>query len=177
MPRFDTSIIPQVLNDFGVYDGDGNKVIGVTNDMTLAEVAAKTVQMEGAGMSPMEVVVLGLYDVITQEIPVDTPYTQLINYLDTTKNAVLNVRGAIQTENRGTGETDAIQFRYMVSGKVKNLSPGNVKRGETFGSKITMTVNRLLIELNGESVLEIDKISNKVVVNGKDITAKIRKMC
>jgi len=26
-------------------------------------------------------------------------------------------------------------------------------------------------------VLEIDKISNKVVVNGKDITAKIRKMC
>lgn len=79
MPRFDTAIIPQVLNDFGVYDGDGNKVIGVTNDMTLAEVAAKTVQMEGAGMSPMEVVVLGLYDVITQEIPVDTPYTQLIN--------------------------------------------------------------------------------------------------
>ena len=90
---------------------------------------------------------------------------------------VANVRGAIQTENRGTGETDAIQFRYMVSGKVKNLSPGNVKRGETFGSKITMTVNRLLIELNGESVLEIDKISNKVVINGKDITAKIRKMC
>lgn len=177
MASYNLSIIPQVLNDFQVYDGNGNKLIGVTNDMALAEIASKTIQMEGAGMDSMEVVVVGMYDPITQEVPLNTPYTQLLDSLDTTKNTTLNIRGAIQVENRGTGETDAIQFRYMISGKSKGLSAGNVKRGEKFDSKITMTVNRLLIELNGNSVLEIDKIANKVAVNGKDITAKIRKMC
>ena len=65
----------------------------------------------------------------------------------------------------------------MVNGKVKQLSPGNVKRGESFGSKISVAVRRLLMELDGDSVIEIDKLNNKAVINGKDITSKIRKMC
>ncbi len=113
MQNFDTSIIPEVLNDYGVYDGDGDKIIGVTNEMTLADIVSKTVEMEGAGMDTIEVVVTGMYNSITQEIPVDTPYTQLIKYLDTTKNTTINVRGAIQVENKGTGETDFVQLNHL----------------------------------------------------------------
>ena len=177
MPKYDSSIIPEVLNDFNAYDGDGDKMIGVTNDMTLADIVSKTVEMEGAGLSPIEVVVVGMYNSITQEIPLNTPYSQLMKYLDTTKNCTINIRGAIQVENRGTGETDMVQFRYMVNGKVKQLSPGNVKRGESFGSKISVAVRRLLMEMDVDPVIEIDKLNNKAVINGKDITSKIRKMC
>lgn len=177
MAKFNLSMIPQVLNDFGVYDGNGDKIIGVTNDMTLADIVSKTVEMEGAGMDSIEVVVVGMYNSITQEIPVDTPYTQLIKYLNTTKSATINVRGAIQAEDKGTGETKFLQFRYMVNGKVKQLTPGSAKRGETFGSKISVAVRRLLMEVDGETVIEIDKLNGKVVVEGKDITKAIRKMC
>lgn len=177
MANIDLSIIPQVLNDYAVYDGNGNKLIGVTNDMTLADIVSKTVEMNGAGMDDIEVVVIGMYNSITQEIPLNTPYSQLIKYLDTTKNAVINVRGAIQAEDKGTGETKFLQFRYMVSGKVKQLTPGNAKRGETFGSKISVAVRRVLMEIAGETVIDIDKLNGKVVVDGKDITQAIRKMC
>lgn len=177
MANFDLSMMPQVLNDFGVYDGNGDKIIGVTNDMTLADIVSKTVEMEGAGMDTIEVVVTGMYNSITQEIPVDTPYTQLVKYLDTTKNTTINVRGAIQAEDKGTGETKFLQFRYMVSGKVKQMTPGNAKRGEKFGTKISVAVRRLLMEVGGETVIEIDKLNGKVVVDGNDVTAAIRKMC
>ena len=177
MANIDLSIIPQVLNDYAVYDGNGDKLIGVTNDMTLADIVSKTVEMNGAGMDDIEVVVIGMYNSITQEIPLNTPYSQLIKYLDTTKNAVINVRGAIQAEDKGTGETKFLQFRYMVSGKVKQLTPGNAKRGETFGSKISIAVRRVLMEIAGETVIDIDKLNGKVVVDGKDITQAIRKMC
>lgn len=177
MANIDLSIIPQVLNDYAVYDGNGNKLIGVTNDMTLADIVSKTVEMNGAGMDDIEVVVIGMYNSITQEIPLNTPYSQLIKYLDTTKNAVINVRGAIQAEDKGTGETKFLQFRYMVSGKVKQLTPGNAKRGETFESKISVAVRRVLMEIAGETVIDIDKLNGKVVVDGKDITQAIRKMC
>ena len=70
-----------------------------------------------------------------------------------------------------------MQFRYMVSGKVKQLTPGNAKRGETFGSKISVAVRRVLMEIAGETVIDIDKLNGKVVVDGKDITQAIRKMC
>lgn len=177
MKKVDLSIIPEVLNDFNAYDGDGDKIIGVTNDMTLADIVSKTVEMDGAGMDTIEVVVTGMYNSITQEVPLSTPYTQLTKYLDTTKTATINIRGAIQAESRGTGETKMIQFRYMVSGKVKQLTPGNAKRGETFGSKITIAVRRLLMELDGETVIEIDKLNGKVVVDGNDIMQDIRRMC
>lgn len=177
MANIDLSIIPQVLNDYAVYDGNGDKLIGVTNDMTLADIVSKTVEMNGAGMDDIEVVVIGMYNSITQEIPLNTPYSQLIKYLDTTKNAVINVRGAIQVEDKGTGETKFLQFRYMVSGKAKQLTPGNAKRGETFGSKISIAVRRVLMEIAGETVIDIDKLNGKVVVDGKDITQAIRKMC
>lgn len=175
--RYDTSMIPEILNDYNVYDGDGDKVIGVTNDMTMADIASKVIEMEGAGLDAIEVVAVGLYGAITQEIPTATPYTQLMKYLDTTKNVTLNVRGAIQAEDKGTGENKNIGFRYLVMGKVKQLSPGNTKRGEAFGTKISVAVRRLLIEIGGENVLEIDKMNRKVVVNGVDITEKIRKLC
>ena len=177
MANIDLSIIPQVLNDYAVYDGNGDKLIGVTNDMTLADIVSKTVEMNGAGMDDIEVVVIGMYNSITQEIPLNTPYSQVIKYLDTTKNAVINVRGAIQAEDKGTGETKFLQFRYMVSGKVKQLTPGNAKRGETFGSKISIAVRRVLMEIAGETAIDIDKLNGKVVVDGKDITQAIRKMC
>lgn len=172
-----TSLIPQVLNDYNVYDGDGDKIIGVTNDMTLADIVSKTIEMEGAGIDTTEVVVTGMYNAITQEIPLNTPYSQLLKYLDTTKSVTLNIRGAIQTEDKSTYETGLLQFRYLVTGKVKQLTPGNVKRGETFGSKISIAVRRLLMEINGETVLEIDKLNGKVIVDGKDIMSAIRKMC
>ena len=65
MPKYDSSIIPEVLNDFNAYDGDGDKMIGVTNDMTLADIVSKTVEMEGAGLSPIEVVVVGMYNSVS----------------------------------------------------------------------------------------------------------------
>ena len=38
----DSSYIPQILNNFNAYDNDANKYLGLTDEVTLPDLQAKT---------------------------------------------------------------------------------------------------------------------------------------
>ena len=44
-------------------------------------------------------------------------------------------------------------------------------------SSVTMTLGYYKIALDGETVLEIDKLNNVFVVNGDDVLKEVRDMC
>ena len=171
-------VIPEVVNQFNVYDGDGDKLVGVTDEVTIPDIVCKTAEIAGAGIAGSYAApVIGQYDSIKQDVPFRIFYADMADYMNPGKNVTLNMRAAVQVTNRSTGETDVSGIRYLVVGKPTQVSPGSLKLGNSMGSKVTIEVLRMVIEIDGEKQFELDKINSILIVGGKDLMEKIRKLC
>lgn len=49
--------------------------------------------------------------------------------------------------------------------------------GKLYPPKITLTTLYILIEVDGKTVVELDKLNEVYKVNGVDVLAKIKEMC
>lgn len=96
--------------------------------------------------------------------------------MDMTKAVQLTVRGAQQTTN-SAGDIEYRQMRVVIRGRAVKFSPGKVKAGAAMETKVTLTLLYILIELDGKSVLELDKFNEVYKVNGVDVLAEIKEMC
>ena len=65
----------------------------------------------------------------------------------------------------------------MVRGRGGKLTTGKVKAGSSMDTKITLTTLYILIEVDGKTVVELDKLNEVYKVNGVDVLAKIKEMC
>lgn len=170
--------IPEVLNDFKVYNGDGDELIGITADMSLAELSNQVASITGAGIAgTYDVPVAGHYDSIKQEIPfrmLYKPVTALVNPLSPVR---INVRGAIQATDRSTGVTDFAGFRYVVYGRTTAINPGSAQPANPMNSSVTVEATYVLIQIDGETVFELDKLNNICKINGVDVMEKVRRYC
>lgn len=176
--KFDNSIIPEVVNGFNVYDGDGDQLIGITDEMSMADLSSKVATITGAGITgSYEVPVLGHFDSITQEIPFRILYKQIFDYANPMKQVTFNIRGAIQVTDKSTGVSDSAGFRYVVKGRCKSMSPGSLKPGDVMNSKISIEAVYILYEIDGVKLIEIDKLNNVYRINGTDLMEKVRKLC
>lgn len=176
--EFNNLIIPEVVNGFNVYDGDGDIMVGVTDEMSMAELASKVVTVTGAGiLGSYEVPVLGHYDAITQEVPFRILYKPVFEFANPMKQVCLNVRGALQVTDKNTGVSDFCGLRYVVKGRCKTITPGNLKPGDAMGAKISIAAVYILYEIEGTKLLEIDKLNNVYRINGVDLMEKVRKLC
>lgn len=176
--KYNAAIIPEVVHGFNVYDGNGNRQVGITDEMHLPELVSKMVTITGAGISgAYDIPVIGHYDSVTQEIPFRTIYIDLAGLIDSSKTITLNVRGAIQVTDSTSGISDMVGFRYMVTGRSKSTNLGNIKPGEVMGVKIVLEVTSMLLEIDGNSVFELDKRNNVLRIDGVDLMEKARKLC
>ena len=175
---FNNLIIPEVINGFNVYDGDGNVQVGITDEMSMAELASKVATVTGAGIAgSYDVPVLGHFDSITQDIPFRILYKPIFQFANPMKQVGLTVRGAIQVTNKSTGVSDFAGFRYVVKGRSKTITPGNLKPGDVMGSKVSIEAVYILYEIDGEKLIEIDKLNNIYRIDGVDLMEKVRKLC
>lgn len=176
--EFNSLIIPEVINNFNVYDGNGDILVGVTDEMSIAELASKVATITGAGIAgSYDVPVLGHFDSIVQEIPFRLLYKPVFEFANPMKVVGLNVRGAIQVTNKSTGVSDFAGFRYVVRGRNKSMSPGNLKPGEKMASKVAIEAQYILYEIDGVKLIEIDKLNNVYRINGVDLLEKVRSLC
>jgi len=176
--EFTNQIIPEVINNFNVYDGDGDILVGVTAEMSMAELASKVATVTGAGVAgSYDVPVLGHFDSITQEIPFRLLYKPVFEFANPMKVVGLNVRGAIQVTDKSTGLSDFAGFRYVVRGRNKSMTPGNLKPGETMEAKISIECTYVLYEIDGVKLIELDKLNNIYRINGVDLMQKVRSLC
>ncbi|SEU24338.1 hypothetical protein SAMN05443270_3776 [Lacrimispora sphenoides] len=176
--EFDNKIIPEVIHGFRVYDGDGDQLIGITDEMNMADLASKTATITGAGIpGSYDVPILGHFDSITQDIPFRILYRPVLEFANPMKQVRFNIRGAIQVTDKSTGVSDFTGFRYVVGGRCKSLSPGNLKPGDVMGSKLSIEATYILYEIDGVKLIEIDKLNNIYRINGTDLMEKVRKLC
>lgn len=62
-------------------------------------------------------------------------------------------------------------------GKLKSFKPGVLKQGGLMNASITLELHYILIEIDGETQLELDKLNSVYRVGGKDIMEEMRKYC
>lgn len=169
-------IIPEVINNFNVYKS-GNRMIGVTNEMTLPDIVSMTETISGAGLlGEYETVLLGHYSSIELEIPfriLEDDIFTLANPMDVQE---ITLRGTQQISDRDASlKTQGM--RIVVRGRVKSFKEGTLKMGGQMGSSVVLEVFYILIEVKQEKKFELDKLNEVLFVNGVDVMAQIKQYC
>ena len=94
---------PEVINYFNVYNG-GNKLMGITGEISLAELKAKTATVSGAGiLGEYNTAVIGMFENIQQEIPFRMINQEFFDLMNASKQAEIVMRASIQNVNKSSG--------------------------------------------------------------------------
>ena len=75
---------------------------------------------------------------------------------------------------KSTGALDYKGMRIVERGRLKNFAPGTLELGKQMGASVTLELLYILIEIDGKTKLEYDKLNSVFVVNGKDLLEKVR---
>lgn len=177
--RITRSMIPEVINNFNAYIGEnGEKLIGLSGQVTLASLKYMKAEISGAGVGgTYSVSVGGLYEDITQEIPVQTLTPQNAQMMNIKKRCRITLRGALQIYDRETGARDYVQMRYTVEGSVLGLNPGSFQLGNPMGTTFEMSATYVSLVVGDDTLIELDKLNQICIVDGEDIMREIRESC
>ena len=171
-------IIPEVINNYNVYDDKARKLIGISGEVELPSLEAITDTIEAAGiLGEVEDPVTGQFSSMKIKIPFSNLYTDLFNLMDTTNPPQLTLRGSMQVMNSATGGTDYVPVKIVTRGKSTTSNMGKVSKGKKVEPEIEMEVLYLKVMINNKTTLELDKLNFKYILNGKDMLAKIRSQC
>lgn len=172
--------IPQIINNFHLYKGsenDGEMMLGITGEITLPDFSAMVETITGSGfLGELEVNNPGHFSAINMEIPFIGINGDMLD-IDTTNFNLITMRACEQSKVKATRELVFDQMKIVVGGVAKDFKLGAFKIGGQMGPSVTLSVDYMKIEIDGETALELDKIGEIFVVNGEDKLAKIREMC
>ena len=163
-------ILPEVISNFNVYDYSNNKLIGVSGEVSLAEISAVTATISGAGLlGDMDLPVIGQMGSIEQAVPFD--------FFKLNKPISLVLRGDVQSTDTATGEFKHNGMKITWRGYVKKITPGKVKAGEAMGASVTLELVYIHIRFDNKTVLKIDKMNSVFQIGNEDLLAEIKKNC
>ena len=165
--------VPEKVNEYNVYH-KGNALIGVVPDVELPGVKMKTSTVIGAGMlGELESPAIGQFESMTQELKFNVLYSSAIDMLSPLEAVDLTFRASQQVYDK-TGGYAFKGLRIVEQGRVKEFKPGKLVRAEGMEAVVTLEVTYLLLEVDGVVMLEIDKLNQVYIVNGKDMLAEVR---
>lgn len=172
-----TAIIPEAINDFNLYKS-GNKLIGITGEVSLAELSSITQSMSGTGiLGSYDTAIIGFFEHISQEIPFRMIDEDALSLMNQGEMVDLTLRAAQQSTVKSTGAIDITGMRVVFRGRAESLAIGTIKQGGQTDSSVRIGVTYLLIEIGGKKLLELDKLNGVFNVNGVDMLAKIKQYC
>lgn len=169
--------LPTVTNTYNVYS-KGNALIGLSDEITLPDFSAVTEEMSGSGLlGKIQEAVMGHFDSQEMEIPFLNLDNDIFAFANPTEVIDLNLRASQQQLNKKEGTAGYRGIRIAVRGKMKSFKPGVLKQGGKMGASITLELHYILIEIDGETKLELDKLNSVYRVGGKDIMEEMRQYC
>lgn len=176
--------IPEKINAFNVYNttdarsGHGEKLVGISEEVTLPDFEAITDTLSGPGiLGELESVALGHFASMEMEIPFRQMDKDMFTLAKQSTALNLTLRGSIQYTN---GETGAMSFRPMrivVRGRNKGITGGKLKQGSGTGSSIKLEISYILIEIDNVTMIELDKLNFVYKVDNTDLLESVRGMC
>lgn len=172
------NVIPEVLNHFNVYNDSAKKLIGISGELELPEMEAITDTLEGSGvLGEIEDPVTGQFSSMKIKIPFAVLYEDMFSIMNTTSPPQLTLRASMQCMDPSTGETGYYPVKIVVRGKASTSNMGKVVKGKKMEPEVELEILYIKIQINNKTVLELDKLNFKYVLNGVDMLAKIRSQC
>lgn len=170
-------VIPEKIHLFNVYN-QGRKLIGVSEEVTLPDFEAITETLSGPGiLGELESVATGQFSSMEMEIPFRQMDDSMFRFADQGSAVDLTLRGSIQYTESDTCENTYKQMRVVVRGRNKGITGGKAKQGTGTASSIKIEIAYILIEIDGVTMIELDKLNFVYKVYGKDLLEKVREMC
>ncbi len=171
-------VFPEVINNFRVYN-DANRIMGTTAELNIAELQAMTATVSGAGiLGEYNTSVVGMFQSMSQEIPFRMIDRDFFTMLNTGEQSKVVLRSSVQQRNRETGGTISTSaMRFVFRGHPTAAKFGTVKIGELMNASITLELTYLLAEIDGATMLELDKLNSVYKIAGKDLLKDIMKQC
>lgn len=168
--------IPTKINKYNVYNA-GNRLLGMGDELTLPDFEASSETITGAGiLGEIDDPTVGYFGNQEMEIPFRILDNEAMDMMDMAKATQLEVRGACQSTD-AEGNIAFKPIRCVVRGRSKKLAGGKLKNGNPMDTSVTLTVLYILIEVDGATVIELDKLNEVFKVNGTDMLAEIKEMC
>lgn len=87
----------------------------------------------------------------------------------------LEARGANQYWDSAANKYIIDTIRVVIRGRSKAMSGGSWEPASTVDSDNTIETTYIKYEVNGKTILEVDKYANKFIAGGEDLTQQIRK--
>lgn len=172
----DASMIPAKINNFNAYL-NGSRMIGVTGEVTLPSPKMKTSTLDGAGLGgEIDDPTIGQWESMEQEVPLNLVHSSFADMLSPMEAVNLTFRAAQQGIDNATGSYKFHALRVVEKGRVKEFTPGKLKKGNGMECTVKLELTYLLIEDDGVKLLEIDKLNEVYIVNGVDMLEEIRAM-
>ncbi len=162
--------IPKKLVNFNLFVNGRDKA-GTITELTLPSLEMKTEDYKSGGMDVPIAVEGGGMEALTATFVLAEYDSQILG------NFGFKESGPVQLEARGAGKYHNSLSAYIVrmSGIISKVEWGNWKAGDTnMNQPFTVKCNYLLIEIDGRTVVEIDAINLKRVIDGEDQLSAIR---
>ena len=165
--------VPEKTNAYRVYL-NGTEMIGVAASVGLPEINMITGEVEGAGISgKIDSPTIGQFESMEQEIQFNSLYSSVADVLSPLNSVDLTFRSAQQVYNK-TGGYVFKGLRVVERGRVKKFKPGKIEKGNSMEATVTLELTYLMIEVDGENLLEIDKLNTVYKAKGEDMLAEVR---
>lgn len=169
-----TANIPEIINNFNVYN-NGNNLVGVTGTVTLPSFDAITETISGAGiLGEYETGVVGHYSSISQTVPFRILDEDIFTIMDPCELVDLTFRASAQSTVKATGAIDYKSMRVVERGRLKSFNPGKLEMGKQMDAEVTLEILYILVEVDGKTMLEYDKLNSVFIVNERDLLEKVR---
>ena len=166
--------IPEVINNFNAYQ-NGNILIGVTGQVTLPTFDAITQEVGGAGvLGTYETGIPGFYSSMSQEVPFRILDEDIFSLMNPNEPVDLTFRASEQHTVKDTGALDYKSMRIVERGRLKSFNPGTLEMGKQMDASVTLELLYILVEVDGKTKVEYDKLNSVFVIDGKDILEKVR---
>lgn len=169
--------IPGVINNFNLYY-QGTALVGLTGEISLPDFEGMTETLSGPGiLGEIEEVIIGAFSSMELEVPFRILDEDAFKLMSPVETLDLTLRASEQFTVKSTGNIDYKGMRVVVRGRQKKLTGGTVKQGGAMDASVTVEVAYIMIELDGQKRIELDKLNNVYKVNDKDLLAKVRSQC
>jgi hypothetical protein len=165
--------IPDKLINAKVYYQGQAELFGTAN-VELPVLEYITEMLSGLGLAgEMETPVIGHLKSMIFKFTWNVPNKQGIRLLKTIFHH-LEVHASIQHNDSGSGELVPTSFKALVRGVPKKVGLGKMEAAKKMESETELECNYLKIWMEGEEVLEIDKLGFICMIEGVDLLEQVR---
>jgi P2 family phage contractile tail tube protein len=159
-----------ILRDFAVFV-DGKGYAGEGEECKLPEIKLVVEELEAGGLAAGIDVPMGRVEKLTSEFTLarfDSTVLRAFKVVDG-QTLPFVVRGSLASQDGTTKPAVATMTGLIVEHK-----HGDMKPGKKAGSTIKLSLRYYKLEVDGQSIIEIDPINKIIMVDGEDQLAEMR---